>query len=414
MYKGGKTKKPSDERQHLVIVGAGFGGMALARKLRGDKRLKITLINDQTTFRYSPALYRAAIGYRRRQAIIPLKEIVGDCRNLSFKKATVVSIDRKDKVLTTSENQKINYDYAVLSMGVVTNYFGIPGLDKYSFGIKTPQTLDSFHAHLHSDLAHNHKPDRNYVVVGAGPTGSELSAGLVTYLKKIIKKHGMSNKLVNIELIERADRVLPTMTPKASEAVTKRLRKLGVRILLGEAVMGETEHTLKLADRTLSTQTVVWTAGTANNPFYKDNAEQFEINERGKVVVNEYFEIDPSHYVIGDNIEGNFSGLAESAVKHAHYTAKHLKRKLSGKTQKPYKAAQPIYVVPIGKHWAVMNWRGKTFSGLWVAVVRSAADLIGYKDVMGWPRAIGVWLKSDETEEKCRICKQPTHMDLNE
>lgn len=413
MYKGGK-QKASDERKHLVIVGAGFGGLALVRKLKNNKHLRITLINDQTTFRYSPALYRAAIGYRRRQAIIPLKEITDNINNLTLKKAKIVRIDRQAQVLVTAENIKISYDYVVLSMGVVTNYFNIPGLEKHSYGIKSPQALDEFHAHLHSDLAHNHRPDRNYVIVGAGPTGTELSAGLVTYLKKIIKKHGMPNKLINIEIIERANRVLPTMSPKASKVVTNRLRQLGVRILLGEAVVSETEQTLKLADRSIPSQTVVWTAGTSNNPFYEANSDQFAINEHGKVVVNDSFEVDSHVYVIGDNVEGNFSGLAESAVKHAQYCAKHLKRKLFNQTYHTYIAKQPIYVVPVGKNWAVMNWGGKTFYGWHIALIRSMADLIGYKDVMGWQRAINVWIKSDQTEEKCQVCKQPTHMDLDQ
>ncbi len=408
-----KRKKRSEPKTRVVIVGAGFGGMAVYRKIKDNRELEITIINDESSFRYSPALYRAASGYRRRQAIIPLKELIASNSNTQFIQAKVLAINKQKQVITMTDGKKISYDYAVLALGVVTNYFGIPGLEKFSFGIKTASTLDHFHAHLHSDLAHNHKPDRNYVIVGAGPTGTELSAGLTTYLKKIIKKHGLANKTLKIEVIERADRVLPTMSPKVSELVTKRLRKMGVRILLGEAVVSETDTTLKLADRSILTRTVVWTAGTSNNPFFKSNAGQFEISERGKVIVNDYFEVDKHLHVIGDNIEGRFSGLAQSAVKHGHFVGKLINKKISHKTTGPYKPTQPTYVVPIGKNWAVMERDGRVFSGWWVSVVRAMADLMGYRDILGTKKAIKIWLASDIAEETCKICRQPSHMDLN-
>lgn len=409
-----KNNKGAKPKARVVIVGAGFGGMAVARKLRNNRHLNITLINDQTAFRYSPALYRAASGYRRRQAVIPLKELTTDYKNLRLLKAKVLAIDRQKKLITTTDGTKIRYDYAVLSLGAVVNYFGIPGLERYSYSIKTARELDSFHAHLHSDLAHNHKPDRNYVVVGAGPTGSELSAGLVVYLKKIIKKHGLSNKMLKIEVIERADRVLPSMHPKASKVATKRLRSVGVRLLLGEAVIHETPGTLKLADRSIPTHTVVWTAGTANNPFFKSNAKQFEINQRGKVVVNDRLEADERLHIIGDNIEGYHSGLAQSAVRHGHYVGRLIKQKVQGKKSKPFKDTEPTYVVPIGKNWAVMQKGQRVYWGHWVYGLRSLADLIGYADIMGWRRAFSLWLKGDEAEETCRVCKQPSQMQFED
>ena len=228
----------SSNKKHLVIVGSGWAGLKIARQLKKvpQHKLRITLVSDINYFRYSAALYRVATGNREKEAIIPLSEILDDLPNVEFKKATVKKIDRKNRTIATSGGEIIHYDYAVLAIGTITNYFNIPGLDKWSYSIKTSTELRKFRTHLHQELVDEHAPDKNYVVVGAGPTGVELSAALTSYMKQVSRKHGLARRRITVSVIEAADRVLPISKPKVSASVEKRLRKLGVRVMLKKKV----------------------------------------------------------------------------------------------------------------------------------------------------------------------------------
>jgi NADH:ubiquinone reductase (H+-translocating) len=391
--------------KHIVIVGGGFGGVTAARRLSAIKGVHITLISDSATFRYSPALYRVATGYKRQQAVMSLPKVLGYLRDIEFVEAKITKIDRKKKQIFTSDNKHYAYDYAVLSLGVVTTYFGIPGIEEYAYGIKTPGGLREFHTHLHQELIDHKKPDPNYMVVGGGPTGVELAAGLTYYLRTIVHRHHLRNTKIRIDLVEAADRILPTMSARASRLATRRLEKLGVTIMTGQKVESETSRSLHVNGKSIPTQTVVWTAGVTNNPFYKENEGQFIFSKRGKIVVDEFLTVDESVYVIGDNAETPHSGMAQVAIMQAEYVGEDLARRLGHVTRKPYHDTPPTYVVPVGKKWAILQRGPVVFGGAVAAMMRSFADLIGYADVLGWGHSFRMWLQSDDLEETCEVCR---------
>lgn len=390
----------------IVIVGGGFAGLRVARILsKHVNKFEVTLISDSTTFRYSPTLYRSATGFRRSESIISLKYIVGDYPNLNLVHDRAEKIDRSKKIIITQHGKQIHYDIAVLNLGVVTSYFGIPGLEQYSFNIKTPEGLKKLKDHLHDTLMRDHEPDANYVIVGGGPTGVELSAAMSTYLKRIVRKHKTKKRAIHLELVEASPKVLPVMGPQVSKKTAKRLRKLKIKLLLGEAVKAETEETLKLADRSIPTKTVVWTAGVTNNPFFKNNPDQFELNERGKVVVNENMMIDEHVFVLGDNAGTKYGGLAQTAIRDANYAANAILTLQKGRKLKTYNQKRPISVVPVGKCWSVLQYKDFTMTGKIPNMLRSFADLVGYTDVMGLKKAMVIWLNQNKAEEDCDICK---------
>lgn len=98
----------------------------------------------------------------------------------------------------------LDYDIIVLGLGVVTNYFGIPGMEDFSYGIKSFGAIRRFKEHLHNQIEDERRPDLNYVIVGAGPTGIELAGALPEYLRKVMEIHGVKHKAVYIDLIEAA------------------------------------------------------------------------------------------------------------------------------------------------------------------------------------------------------------------
>ena len=262
----------------VIVVGGGFAGIKVVREMANIPGISLTLISDQLDFRYSPALWRTATGGSKRESTIPILDLVAKVNNGRFVQAKVTKIDRAEKIIITEDGQKFDYDFCVLALGVVTSYFGIEGLDVFSYSIKSAHEVERLKRHLHEQLTHDHKFDKSYAIVGAGPTGVELAAALGEYLRKIAKRHKIRADKVKIELIEAADRILPSLSAKAAEKAGKRLEKLGVNVLTKQKVMGATKNTLKVDNRIVHTHTVVWTAGVTNNPFFKENYSSFDIH----------------------------------------------------------------------------------------------------------------------------------------
>lgn len=177
-------------------------------------------------------------------------------------------------------------------------------------------------------------------------------------------------------------------------------------------MLKETDNSLLAGDRSIPTQTVVWTAGVTNNPFFADNASQFMFNERKKVIVDGYLRVDERTFVIGDNAATPYSGLALTAIHNAKYVAHYLKCTVHDKTIAAYQPFQPITAVPVGPRWAVVQWGNRTIGGWLGGLIRLFADLIGYSDVMGFGLALKLWLKRYKYEEKCSVCKALTIEDI--
>ena len=310
--------------KHLVIAGGGFAGVRLARKLKKQTDLRITLINDSEDFRYSPALYRAATGFKLGTARLPLEWMLLDSNNLTLVKGKASKIDHAKKIISLEDGQKFVYDFVVCALGSTTTHFGIDGIAEHSFGVKSPEEILELKQHMHDTVANKSNSQHNYVIIGAGPTGVEVAAALGNYLNSVLLKHKTKYPHVRIYLIEAGPRILPQMSERASKKVEKFLFKLGVTILKDTRVTSETNLLLKTSAGELRTQNVIWTAGTRNNPFFENNPKQFKLDQRGRVVVNGHLEAQDKLYVCGDNCNSRFSGLAITAIGHGNYIAKDL------------------------------------------------------------------------------------------
>ena len=390
-------------KKQIIIVGGGFAGIKAALEVSRNKEFSVMLLSDEPNFRYNPTLYHTATGGLMRQSSIPLFEIFKDSP-VMFMHDKVIKLDRSKQLIKTAGGQALHYDTLVLALGAATNYFGIPGLDEYSYGITSPQEVNRFKNHLHKLMTDNGKPDLNYLIVGGGPTGIELAGALPAYLRQIMKNHGIASKKLNVQLIEAAPRLLPRSAPAISAAVQKRLKKLGVKVSLGQGVKGEVIDGLMVGDRKILSQTVVWAAGTANNSFFKEN--NFQLTPRGKVVVDDHLLAEKNIYVLGDNADTPYSGLAQTAVYDGHYVAHDIEAKAHNNKGAAYKPKVPATVIPVGPKWAAFEYKKFIFTGFLGWVIRQAADWIGYHDLEPWWRASGQWMSEFGEEEECETCKR--------
>ncbi len=391
-------------KEKVLIVGGGFAGLKAALLLSKDERFDITLLSNELDFRYYPTLYHVATGGRRANASIPLRSFFIQNNNVKLKQGEAISLDRKAKTITTQDDQIYEYDTLVLALGVVTNYFNIPGLKELAFGVKSIEDIEKLKNHLHQQLIDDHKPDLNYVIVGAGPTGIELAGALPDYLKHLMKLHGIENRAIHIDLIEAGPRLLPRLPKDTAKAIKQRLQKKGIKIYLGQVVQGETANELTVSGKPIQSHSVIWTAGTANNPFFSQNG--FVMSANHKVATDIFLQAEENIFVLGDNANTPYSGMAQTAVNDGEFLANNLIRRKDNKIMKSYVAKQPITVIPVGENWAAVVKGQIRIYGFLGWLLRQSADAIAFHDYQPWIQAGRQWLTYYGNEETCSVCLQ--------
>jgi NADH dehydrogenase len=392
-------------KHKVVVVGGGFGGIKAALNLAKNHIFDVTLVYDHPDFRYYPTLFQAATGKKRAVASIPITEIFAHLP-INLVQDSIVDLDRQKHEIITKSNKKFPYDALILALGVQTNYFNIEGLEKFSFGIKTIEDAERLKQHLHQQITVDKKPDLNYVVVGGGPTGIELAAMLPSYIDQILRHHGIAFTNLHIDLVEAAPRLLPRATKLTSRKVTRRLKHLGVKLYLNTAVKAETVDELTINDKPIRSHTVIWTAGMMNHPFFASHG--FQMSTKTKVRVDQYLQAEPGIYVIGDNADTPYSGMAQTAIHDGVFVADNLTRISKRLDPKPYLAKKPIYVYAVGPNWSAVEWAGVSFYGRVGAWLRKASDLIGFHDYEPWKLATERFIDEYENEESCPVCASTT------
>lgn len=389
-------------KQHIVIVGGGFGGVKTALELaKHADKFQITLISDRPDFWYFPTLYHTATGGTRGQSSIPLETLLHG-KPIELVLNHVEQLDREKKQLVLHDKHLVPYDRLVLALGVVTNYFGIPGLEEFSYGIKSIPEAEELKKHLHQQIISEQKPDLHYVIVGGGATGIELAGSLGAYLRDIMKQHGVPKRKVHIDLVEGSPHLMPRMPKSVGKAIERQLRRLGVKLYLGKAVQGQTADALTVSGKPIRSHTVIWTAGQANSPFFSTN--QFTLTPRHKAEVDEFLRASKDVFVIGDNADTMYSGMAQTAIYDAEFVAHNFVKEATGEPKLAYRPKKPIYITPAGKRWAAVEW-GKTHIYGWLGwFLREAGDFVAFTDIEPLPEAAEQWAHVLQHQDLCPVC----------
>ena len=395
----------------VVIVGGGFGGTKAALILAKNHKFDITLVHDHPDFRYYPTLYETATGGKKSVSSIPIVEIFAKLP-INLIEDSIDDIDRKNHSIKTTSGKELHYDALILALGVKTNFFNIAGLEEFSFGIKTIDDAEKLKAHLHQQINTDNKPDYNYVVVGGGPTGIELAGVLPKYVKKIMHNHGLAEGNVHVDLVEAAPRLLPRSPKVVSRKVSRHLRKEGVKIMTNTAVQAETADALMVNGKPIRSHTVIWTAGMTNHPFFVTH--NFQMSNKGRVRVDLFLQAEPGIYVLGDNADTPWSGLAQTAIYDGEFVANNLARMVESQELVPYKTKKPIFVFAAGSNWSAVQWGPFKFYGRIGSWLKKLADLVGFHDYEPWQIATHRFIEEYETEEVCQICSSKANIDAEQ
>lgn len=392
------------QKQRVVIVGGGFGGVKTALELsKHPNAFDITLVSDRPDFWYFPTLYHTATGGTRLQSSIALKQLFHN-KPVTFVEGKASKIDRAAQTLMLEDKTALPYDKLVLALGVVTNYFGIPGLAEFSYGIKSIAEVETLKRHIHQQITEDGKPDLNYVIVGGGPTGIELAGALGRYVRYVMKHHGVTDRPIHIDLVEGNKHLMPRMPKSVGKAIERQLRGIGVKLYLGQAVQGETADELMVGGKPIRSHTVVWTAGQSNNPFF--NVNEFSLSPRKKVAVDEFLRVkDDDHiFVIGDNAETEYSGMAQTAIYDAEFLAHNFVKEAEGEPKLAYRPKKPVYVTPAGSRWAAVEWGHVHLYGWLGWFLREAGDFVAFTDIETIPEAAEQWAHVLQHQHLCAIC----------
>jgi len=344
--------KRRSKRPHIVVVGAGFGGLAAAKKL-ANIEADVTVVDRLNHHTFQPLLYQVATaGLAVDDVCYATRGIFKKAKNIRVRHGAVSEIDLENKRLFIGdENDVLEYDKLILACGAVTSDFGIEGVADFGFGLKTAAEAINLRNHIltnfervarYNSLNADQSPELTTVVVaGGGPTGVELAGGVIELFDRVLSKDfpDIDMSKARVVLVEAGPRLLSAMNEKLSDKARKRLEKMGVEIMVNSAVELVDENSVKLQDGTvLHSNTLVWAAGVKANPL--GQALGVETVAGGRIVVDSDLSLpgNPDVFVIGDVAATKWLDdklvpqMATGAIQMGEYVGDTLRRSVAPDT----------------------------------------------------------------------------------
>lgn len=394
---------PRTDKKRVVIVGCGFAGLTLAKKLK-NTGYQVVILDKHNYHQFPPLFYQvASAGLEESSILFPLRKIFQHYKDYHLRKVEVKYVDAQNNKLATSSGE-IEYDYLVLAHGANNAYFGNAQMQRYSRGMKTiAEVLDlrnSLLMNFENALTAQDDEERDMlmsiVIIGGGPSGVEIAGALAEMNKYVLKKDYPEFKEIRakIYLIEAVDRVLSSMTKKSSEKARGFLEKMGVQVLTGTKATGCDEKTVFLdSGKVISTGMIIWTAGIGGNSADGINPDCF--NRNGRIKVDAFNKVTgySNVYAIGDIslqlTDGKFPRghpqVAQVAIQQAQLLAANLERMKNNKPLKEFRYKDLGTMATVGRHLAVVELPSFRFQGIfawfiWMFV--HLMSIIGVKNKM--------------------------------
>lgn len=338
--------RPNGGRHHVVIVGAGLGGMSAAQKLKGEN-VDVTLIDMKNHHLFQPMLYQVATGMISAGEIAPsTRQLLRSQENASFVNAEVTDIDIKAQTVTAVNDEftrVFEYDSLILAAGAGQSYFGNDHFAEFAPGMKTLDDALELRARIISafekaELTDDPKERERlltFIIVGAGPTGVELTGQIAELANRTLSDvySNFSTASAKIYLLDGAPQVLPPFGKRLGRKSQRAFEKLGVDVRLNAMVTNVTEESVtykNMKDESvheLTGATKIWSAGVAASPLARLIGEQagVEVDRAGRVSTNEDLTVGEHSnvYAIGDLMGLNrLPGLAQVAMQGGAHAAK--------------------------------------------------------------------------------------------
>jgi len=392
---------PQSDKKRVVIIGGGFAGLSIAKKLR-NKNLQVVLLDKHNYHTFQPLLYQVATGGLEAGSIAyPIRKVIQEYNDFYFRLTSVKEIDTPNQKII-SEIGELQYDYLVIATGSKTNYFGNKEIERNSMSMKTiPQSLNIRSLILENfeqAVLTTNEADRNalinFVLVGAGPTGVELAGALAEMKRAILQKDypDLDISKMEINLVQSGDRVLNTMSEKSSAAAEKFLVDLGVIVHKNVRVTNYDGRTITTnSNLTFETATVIWTAGVQGAKVegldaksLVEKVERIRVNQFNQVVgYNNIFAIGDIASMESDKYPQGHPMMAQPALQQGDLLGENLVKLLDKKPMKPFEYNDKGSMATIGRNLAVVDLPNYHFNGVFAWFVWMFVhlfSLIGFKN----------------------------------
>lgn len=387
-------------QKRVVIVGAGFSGLTLAKKL-SSKYFQVVLLDKNNYHQFQPLLYQVATaGLEPSSISFPLRKIFQKRKNVFIRIAEVRSVTTESNFVQTSIGD-INYDYLVLASGAETNYFGMDDLHQNAFSMKSVSEalllrntlLQNYEQALTSKSEEERSALLNIVIVGGGPTGVELAGAIAEMKNKILPKDypEINFAQMNVYLMEAAPRLLNGMSEASGKKVEQYLTSLGVHVQTGTSVKNYNGHTVSLNDgNTLYSRCLIWAAGVKGAAF--NGLPEASVFPNKRILVDDFNRIEglQNVFAIGDvalmksgmNQKGH-PQVAPVAMQQAALLAKNLLSTEQKKELKPFVYKDKGSMATVGRNLAVAELgkiKMKGFIAWMVWMMVHLMSIIGVKN----------------------------------
>lgn len=365
----GRDAGASPATPHVLIVGAGFAGLGCGKELAGHDDVRVTLIDKHNYHQFQPLLYQVATSQLAASDIaVDIRKEFRKHPNVDVKMAEVVSVDPEGPSVTLDDGQTIAGDYLVLGAGSQPNFFHTPGAEHAFplYSLKNAQVLRSRILAVFEDADRDPSlVDRgalNFVVVGAGATGTEISGALAELIRDVMPSeyHDLAVERAKVILVDLGDAVLGPFSPKAHAYAAKALARDGVELRLGTSVKEiAADHVLLSDGATIPTHCVIWGGGLMAAPLA--SAAGLSQGAGGRIDVLPDLTVvgHPNVYAVGDfaNIPapdgGPFPQLGSVALQAGRWAARNIRADLDGKPRVAFDYHDKGMMAMIGRNAAV-------------------------------------------------------------
>ncbi len=349
-------------KKHAVVIGAGFGGLACAKKLRKSDVYSVTLVDRNPYQLFSPLLYQVATASLPEDDIaFPVRTAY---REVQFVRGDVTNVDVSAKEIMLANGKTISFDDLIIAVGSEGATFGIPGIAEHAFQMKSVGDAREIRRSLlrtYEGVEDGLLPleSLNVVIVGGGPTGVELAGAVSELQKEIQREFEHIAPKASVTLLEAGPRLLPSFHPRSSKYTSKTLTKMGVNVQVDAAVVEATSRSLRLKDGAeIIAGTRIWAAGVVAPPHWKFLGE----TDRGnRIKVNANLQLSDSIWVVGDaasflDSDGRaLPMVAPVAIQQGKHVARQLRRRESSKPLEVFKYRDKGQMATIGRRKAVVE-----------------------------------------------------------
>ena len=411
---------PGPQRKRVVIVGGGFAGIAAARALR-HADAEVILIDRRNHHIFQPLLYQVATAVLSSSEIAaPIRQLEAKQRNVFVLLAEVTGINAASRTIEVTSPgagvRKMMFDYLVVATGMHPSYFGHDEFARYAPGLKTlgdaetirTKILSAFEVAATTEDEDERARKMTFVLVGAGPTGVELAASLAHLVKVTLRGNfrRIDPAKARIILLDGAKQVLPTFAESLSHKVTRRLEKLGVKVMTNVKVETVDEKGVVAGDEMIPSATVIWTAGVAASPIPKMLTAKTD--RAGRAVVDPFLKVVdlPGVFVVGDaaSVTQNghlVPGVAQAAIQQGRYVGRLIAKEMKGrKVERPFRYFDKGNMAVVGKNYAVLERGWLRTSGLLTWLVWAFVHILSLPQLQNRLRVQRQWLWSYFTGQR--------------